>query len=345
MATRILTPLVLTACTALAVGVCATAFLMPTPTPQGLEESHSPSRTPTSIQKFYDERTLEVTPVTSPAENLTARTGGTVTETLCKPGAAITSGTKVLSVDSRPLIALHTDTPIYRELKGGERGPDVLALQQELRRLGYPAEGNGIYGPITIRGVKALMRASAAVDSDGSIKPGDTIWMPTTTVTPTQCLVGLNTTLNEGDEVMKTGGRLTGLTYQVLADLREGDRVFSVFDQKIVLPVLDGHINDLVFLKAIEESEAYRIWKADPAKKPKATLALAQPIEAIKVPPAAIFSQKGNKACVSTDGAKATPVVIVGSSLGSTLIQAQRVRTKIDQVYLGQALGGISCPA
>ncbi|BDR54097.1 hypothetical protein KIMH_02080 [Bombiscardovia apis] len=345
MTARILTPLVVTACTALALGVCATAFLMPAPTPQGLEADQVPVRTPASVQHFYDERTIEVTPVTSPAESLTTRTNGTVTEALCSPGVIINSGKKVLSVDSRPVIALHTAMPIYRELKGGEKGADVLAFQQELGRLGYAAEGNGSYGPATIRGTKALMRAAGAVEPDGSIGPADTIWIPTNTVIPVQCSAGLNTTLAENSEVMKTGGRLTGLTYQVPADLREGKRTFGAFEQKTDLAVLNGQVSDQVFLTSIEDSEAYRTWKADPAKKPKATLTLGEPIKTIKVPPSAIMNQEGSNACVSTDGVKATPVTIVGSSLGATLIQTQDDTVKIEQVYLGQSIRKIPCAA
>lgn len=90
--------------------------------------------------------------------------------------------------------------------------------------------------------------------------------MPTETVTPVQCTAGLNTVVAEGSEIMKTGGQLTGLTYQVPADLRQGSRSLTIFDLSIDLPLPDGRVSDQVFLNTVEKSEAYRAWKADPAR-------------------------------------------------------------------------------
>ena len=213
MKTRILTPLILTGLGMLSAGVLVTALVIPTPTPDGLSAATSPDTVTASRQQFDDERTVEASFETSAEQSLTSRAAGTVSETLCMPGQAVESGKRLLSVDGKPVIALHTDTPLYREIGTGDTGPDVLALQQELARLGYNAEGNGTYGWRTKDGVNQLLSQAGDRNPDGRIGPTDVAWLPQTTATPTQCTAGLNTNLTDGAEIMKTGGQLTAITF------------------------------------------------------------------------------------------------------------------------------------
>ena len=171
MKTRILTPLILTGLGMLSAGVLVTALVIPTPTPDGLSAATSPDTVTASRQQFDDERTVEASFETSAEQSLTSRAAGTVSETLCMPGQAVESGKRLLSVDGKPVIALHTDTPLYREIGTGDTGPDVLALQQELARLGYNAEGNGTYGWRTKDGVNQLLSQAAESTPPDRIRP------------------------------------------------------------------------------------------------------------------------------------------------------------------------------
>ena len=346
MKTRILTPLILTGLSMLSTGVLVTALVIPTPTPDGLSAATSPDTVTASRQQFDDERTVETSFETSTEQSITTRAAGTVSETLCKPGQTVESGTRILSVDGRPVIALHTDTPLYREIDAGDTGLDVLALQQELARLGYNAEGNGTYGWRTTDGVRQLLSQAGETNPDGRIGPADVAWLPQTNVTPTQCTADLNASLTDGSEIMKTGGQLTAVTFPAPSDLREGKRTFTLFGVKTSLDKTDGRISDQQFLDQVQASDGYKTTLADQGgKKPTATLALEQPINAIKVPPSAITGQNGTRACVSPDGKRAIPVTVIGSALGATLIQPEQSDATIGNVVLGHKLDDIQCPA
>jgi peptidoglycan hydrolase-like protein with peptidoglycan-binding domain len=346
MRARILIPLILTALVSLSLGVLVAVLVIPTPTPKGLEPAADPASASVGMQQFADERTVEISFETTPEETMTSRVMGTVSETLCSPGTPVNSGSRLMSVDGKPVIALYTSTPLYRELKISDNGPDVAALQQELARLGYAAEGNGVYGWRTENGVKTLMQQAGTTNPDGKIKPADIIWIPSTSVTPSQCPAGLNSMVNDGSEIMKTGGVLTAVSYTVPADLREGQRTLSLFGVTAQSEKAEGHINDQNFLNALAASDGYRTARADTSgEKPTATLTLSKPIDATKVPPSAIFGQTDNKACVSEDGKTGIPVNIIGSALGSTLIQPDDVNMKIDKVHVGESTENIDCPA
>lgn len=351
MTTRILTPLILTGLGMLSAGVLAGALIIPTPTPDGLAAATGPDTVTASHQQFADERTVEASFETSAEQSITTRAAGTVSESLCKPGRTVESGTRILSVDGRPVIALHTDTPLYREIGTGATGSDVLALQQELARLGYNAEGNGTYGWRTAAGVRQLLSQAGETNPEGRIGPADVAWLPQTNVTPTQCTANLNASLTEGSEIIKTGGQLTAVTFPMPSDLRDGKRTFTLFGVKASLDAndadkIDDRITDRTFLDQIQTSDGYKTTLADQGgKKPTATLALEQPINAIKVPPSAITGQNGTRACVSPDGKRAIPVTVIGSALGATLIQPEQSGTTIDHVVLGHKLDDVQCPA
>ncbi|NMM93759.1 peptidoglycan-binding domain-containing protein [Bifidobacterium oedipodis] len=306
-----------------------------------------PDTVETSHQKFTDERTVEITFENSAEQSVIGRMSGTVSANLCIPGQVVESGNQLMSVDGRPIIALHTSTPLYRDISIGDAGPDVMALQQELARLGYNTEGNGNFGWRTANGVSQLLERAGRNHPAEQIGPTDTIWIPDATVIPTQCLAPLNTALSDGTEIMKTGGQLTAVTFPLPSDLREGKRRLTLFGVATSIDdVADSTITDQTFLNEVTASDEYKTFLADQGgKKPTATLALEQPIDTIQVPPSAIVGQSGNRACVSPNGKRVVPVTVIGSSLGVALIQPDQATIDINKVVLGQRLDGLECPA
>ncbi|WEV59155.1 peptidoglycan-binding domain-containing protein [Bifidobacterium sp. ESL0728] len=339
-------PLAITGLAALAVGVIVGSLLVPTPTPQGLDVAAAPDMVKATRQTYEDKITVPaVTFETSPVRSVTAKTSGTVSESSCKAGQAVHSGDKLMSVDGKPIIALHTDTPLYRSVSSGASGADVAALQRELSLLGYSADGNGVYGKSTANGVSQLLKHAGISNAGGSIGPEDVVWIPESTVVPTQCSVDLNAALSPDVEVMKVGGQLTAVTFRPPTGLRAGRRTFSLFDVTIGLDKVDGRITDATFLSKISASQEYQDSLADKSKKPNGLLALEKPIETMKVPPSAIVGQDGETACVSPDGKKAIPVNVIGSALGATLVQPSDGKTPIGKVVLGHRLDGVKCTA
>jgi peptidoglycan hydrolase-like protein with peptidoglycan-binding domain len=75
-------------------------------------------------------------------------------------GATLTEGTAALEITGRPVIALAGGLPMYRGLRPGTRGPDVMQLEQTLlRRKFAPGKVDGVYDTETGRAVARLFRA------------------------------------------------------------------------------------------------------------------------------------------------------------------------------------------
>ncbi|MFF5289153.1 peptidoglycan-binding protein [Paractinoplanes globisporus] len=60
-----------------------------------------------------------------------------VTEVAVEAGDRLAEGTRVLDVSGQPMFTLGLPFPLWRDLTGGMKGPDVGEIQQALRRLGY----------------------------------------------------------------------------------------------------------------------------------------------------------------------------------------------------------------
>ncbi|MFE5211268.1 peptidoglycan-binding protein [Streptomyces sp. NPDC056600] len=103
------------------------------------------------------EQSVDVTPSAVGGED-----GGggapTVTKTPLKAGAKISPGRVLIEVSGRPVIALKGDLPVYRDLKPGSEGADVVQLQKALAGLGHGTspDPSGTYGSGTKAAVTAL---------------------------------------------------------------------------------------------------------------------------------------------------------------------------------------------
>lgn len=74
-------------------------------------------------------------------------------------GDRIAEGVQILECKGAPVVALRLPFPLYRDITGGSTGPDVLALQQALRRLGYDAPRNSKMDAATQRALVKWWRA------------------------------------------------------------------------------------------------------------------------------------------------------------------------------------------
>ena len=76
-------------------------------------------------------------------------------------GSTVAAGDVLLEVTGRPVIVLEGDLPVYRSLRAGSEGPDVVQLKKALKKLGHFTGGtkNDAYGTSTAAAVKALYDA------------------------------------------------------------------------------------------------------------------------------------------------------------------------------------------
>ncbi|WP_314247854.1 peptidoglycan-binding domain-containing protein [Streptomyces kutzneri] len=74
-------------------------------------------------------------------------------------GKSLGAGAVVAEVSGRPVLLLPGRFPAYRDLKAGDKGPDVQQLQRALQPL-YGTAVNGTYGPATVEAVRKLYAAA-----------------------------------------------------------------------------------------------------------------------------------------------------------------------------------------
>ncbi|MBC6468813.1 peptidoglycan-binding protein [Actinomadura alba] len=80
-----------------------------------------------------------------------------VTRSVVRKSQRIRAGQVVAEVSGRPMIAMYGRIPIYRDMRPGAKGPDVLQLQAALRNLGYSVgDRPGVFGSSTQAAAKRL---------------------------------------------------------------------------------------------------------------------------------------------------------------------------------------------
>lgn len=107
------------------------------------------------------------------------RGSGTVTSVDVTEGTKITLGARVLSVDNRPVLALTGPTPLYRDLRLGDDGADVLALRRLLTAAGHLEKGaeSPLFDSALEAAVRRLHQAVGG-GGDGTFGRDDAIYIP-----------------------------------------------------------------------------------------------------------------------------------------------------------------------
>ncbi|MFI1017957.1 peptidoglycan-binding protein [Streptomyces sp. NPDC020965] len=103
---------------------------------------------------------------------------GTVT-VAASEGRTVTMGQALYELNDKPVTLLYGPVPMFREMKSGDRGSDVLQLERNLRDLGY---GRGLYvdtryDDATEAAVKRWQK-SLNRDTTGRVGKGDVVFQP-----------------------------------------------------------------------------------------------------------------------------------------------------------------------
>ncbi|MCU7724241.1 peptidoglycan-binding protein [Actinoplanes sp. KI2] len=92
-------------------------------------------------------------------------------------GDKIGCGDVFYRVDDRPVLLLCGPVPAYRDLRGGDTGNDVRELNENLRRLGYPAATGSSFTARTRTGLRALQHDRGA-EVTGELGLDDAVVLP-----------------------------------------------------------------------------------------------------------------------------------------------------------------------
>lgn len=94
-------------------------------------------------------------------------------------GKTLTAGQALYELNDKPVTLLYGPVPMFREMKAGDRGSDVLQLERGLRDLGYGANlyVDTRYGADTEAAVKRWQK-SLNRDTTGRVGRGDVVFQP-----------------------------------------------------------------------------------------------------------------------------------------------------------------------
>ena len=312
---------------------------------------------------------ISVIPTLSASRQVLVNTSGTVTAD--HSGEGLVSGRAALAVDGRSIVALATATPLYRGLKSGDHGGDVRALNDELARLGYGAPaGSDRYTWDTAVAVAALRRAVGA--EEGVTLPiEDVIWLPQREAAVSDWNGVPGAMITAGTPIGRIPGALTAIS------LRDGaaenaDRTITVFGQQGLLKAGATRIDDPEFCARVTASPEFRMFvqsssstqsvqgqssgqssvgsagsvQQGAAQGVNATVALAQPVDVMRVPAAAVFGVDGGSGCIASGG-RTIPVTVVGADLGVSLVRpadGSEPSAGPSTVQVGSAIRGLTCP-
>jgi hypothetical protein len=278
---------------------------------------------PVGFIGFDDKQMVSVGLFVGPRRALQAPVDGQVTGFACTVGAEIASGQSVVSIDGRPVLSLATAMPLWRDLERDARGWDVAGLAQELKRLGDLApESPEVVDDALLTAYGAAARRIGLPDADlggGLIRARQVAWLPAPSLPAGSCDAMVGSRVAAGHALIGFAPQLVGAQVgSVASSLAPGDRtllvggeVFAVSpDQEIADPEMLARLGALPATRAALSETGNGILSGQ--------LALAEPINAGVVPPAAVVAS-GGTACVVGDGTP-QPVTVIGSQLGQTFI-------------------------
>ncbi|MEU0488109.1 peptidoglycan-binding domain-containing protein [Nocardiopsis sp. NPDC006139] len=343
MKTRPSGTVLLSALLLLTAGGTAGFLLRPPDPPPDLAAAADIDSAPVLREPFDDARSVEVELTVTPTLDLAFGGSGRVTSSACVPGTVLASGEEAARVDDRPVVALATSMPLYRDLGRGSRGGDVRALQQELDRLGHATAVDGVYGWQTHQAVREFQREAGIGNPTGSVALADVLWMPSSEVTFEECKALPGSEASAGGAFASVPGALEAARLGSVPDLDvPGDRLLTVAG--VTGPVdAEGLAEDPEFLRELADTPEARAAVAGEGEPLTGSVALAEPVDAARVPPGALFAVAGDTGCLRSEGSF-HPVRIIGSGVGSTVVVPEEDGADLPaDVDLGPALTGDSC--
>lgn len=327
---------------AAAAGVIAGLVLAPDPVPPSAGVDSRAKTIALTKAPFADPRLLKLVITVAPKVALVVRDAGIVTSIDCAPGNTWASGSTPLTINDSPRLLLSTSRPLWRDLVGGEEGPDVVAVQSALLKLGYDSPTTGNFDPDTRAAWARMLRDRDIASTYGELDLGDLVALPASTVTVASCTVGPGAEVAQGTAIAVLTSGLTSLKpTRALTGLVPGARSLTIGATTVAANV-HGDVTNPGSLAALEAEPVVQIASAaSPAADADGTLALTTPLTVYPVPPAALHEVSGTAACI-VSGATGYPVTIIASSLGTTSITFAAGTTPPASAAL-ERNSGVSC--
>lgn len=311
--------------------------------PPNLEKAEGARTAAVSMSPFRDERTVAAE--INALQPVTAALGasGTITSTACVPGGELTAGKIVAAVNGRPVLGLHTEVPLYRDIGPGAEGIDVNALRARLEAMGYQVVSKGAYSADLAAALRKLQKDFGLHERDGVLHLTDIVWLSGQSVRIRSCEALLGSQYAAGTPFLTAAGILQSLRI-VFPDGQSpapGERQVSFGGASATL-ASNGLVTERAFLDEVAKSAEFAAAQSASSPKPLSMkTALKSPVEVAKLPVSGVFAVRDNTGCVkSTDGAIHS-LKIAGSSQGAVLATFDTAVP--DKILLGKAIGTSEC--
>ena len=293
-------------------------------TPTSLKPSSSTGNLPLHTERFDDARTITVKVSSSQAQNISFGRSGQITQVVCPADGVITSGSREYDMDGTPLVTLYTETPLYRDLSFGDKGPDVKALQNELERLGYGVAQTGVFDWATWNAWRRLYAEYGGTVQDRTFDRTHVIWIPAENLATTGCTAKLGSTVSD-DSATTAFTTVEGIqsikATALPTDRLTGERVIEINGQAYPIGD-DGVVTDQEAFKAMASWEGYTGNRKDGEQTTDVSVnyRLSHAIGVYSVPAEALVGLTQSDGCIVDVSGATRKVHIVGSSLGRTLV-------------------------
>lgn len=344
----------LVACCLLAVGVLGGALLgshLVTGAPQDLTAGGGQSVSVTS-DKFDDAHLVQLTASVTRSDPLLGNVSGTVTGSACRVGALVASGDVLGSVNGQVVRLFATSVPLWRDLRLGDRGSDVAAVQAELARLGVRLPQSGRVDSATATAVRAWLAkggqsSTAATGGDKQLvlPLASLVWSSSTPVSVGACGLRPGTPFAAGSALLTPAPVLTGVALAApITALPDQKRTLTVGSVHVDLGP-GGTITDPKALEALAATPEVVAWvnSTQEDKHLEGTLALAEPVLAASVPPAAVIAVDSASPCLIDPAGPVTPVQVLSSQLGKTLVAPAKTGASLPARAVLDTTGSRTC--
>lgn len=271
--------------------------------------------------------------------------GGTVTTVDIAAGAEVTPGTKLYSVNLRPVVVAQGAIPAFRALTSGDTGQDVAQLQAMLTALGhYSGAVDGQFRWSTTAAVRAWQK-SLGLPQDGVVQAGDIIYVPSlpTRVALDTKLVARGASLSGGEAVVQGLGAAPSFFVPVTdaqaALMPTGTRVEitspegSAWEGFVIDRVTDENNGIRVLLSGAEEAA---VCAAECAQVPvtgqsflTSRIVIVENVTGLTVPSAALLSKADGSIVVIDSEGTEFPVTVVTSARGLSIIEGVDAGTRV----------------
>lgn len=256
--------------------------------------------------------------------------GGTITRVDVQPGAVVSTGSAVLSIDGVERIAVASPEPFHRALAVGAKGDDVLALEQALHAMGlFDADADRQFDAATSKAVAALEARIGVPSSTGTFDPLWIIWLPSEGIVAQTVDVAVNGVVpSQGATIFSAApsvDRVTIVGQSAAVDFASGAYVLSQGSDDIATIRADDDVNAELIGRLVAEDDGI---DASSIRRYSVRLRREQATTMLSVPAAAVMTgADGTTTCVygkrsSSDASYAALTVTVsGGSLGVSYLE------------------------